>query len=155
MTWPLPNAKRLPLVPQAYLLGLEWILPGAWNQGAATTLKHCLGPQMFLICNFPLTATVPNFCKGTCEWIHRTQLCPSDPLADTFGFRPLARPPSTFNDASAEVTTSEDIFHSQTVGDPSGRAGRLWIASRSLRGREATLEVKGWMNVPNHTERSW
>lgn len=40
-------------------------------------------------------------------------LCQSNPWVDTFSFPLLAMPRSTFNDASVEVTTSEDIFNSQ------------------------------------------
>ena len=61
---PLPNGKKLLLITQAHLLGLEWILPGAWSQKETTTLKHGLGFQMFLILNFPVTTRVLNFFKG-------------------------------------------------------------------------------------------
>lgn len=72
MFLPLPNRNKLLLVIWVYLLGQEWIFPGAWSQENTTILKYCLGLQMFLVLNFPLTTRASIFFSGTCEWIHRT-----------------------------------------------------------------------------------
>lgn len=154
MIWPLANGKRLLLVVQAYLLGLEWIFPGAWNQEATTTLKHCLGLQMFLIWNFPLTATLLNLLKGTYEWIHRTYY-----VRVIHGLIHSASRCWQCHDLHLTMLQWKSR-HQKTFLTPrqwgglSSRAGGLWTPSQSLGGRGVTLQVKDWMNVHNHTWRS-
>lgn len=60
MFLPLANGEKLLLVIRL-TCSVESGFPGACRQKETTTLKHCLGLQMFLIWNFPLTTRVLHY----------------------------------------------------------------------------------------------